>query len=108
MISEVDKIKATGIRYALQKLTGVTPDMTYYDDYIEIAFTEDQARKIRETIDNKVKQFFMPGKKVLPIEPPKIQIKWGNVILPAAMKYLVPFGVLAFALGLASGKSLPK
>lgn len=92
-------IKARAIAASFKQVTGVNPELMQYNDgSVELVFNDEQQKQIREYLDNQVRKKFTHSDD----QPPKIIIKWGDILIPWSLKFAVPSLLGAFGLGYAA------
>lgn len=100
MVSPVSYLKAEAFRAWIKTIIGEKPDQYVYDDYIEISFNDQQANELRKYFQDQINRSVMPAND----EPPEVQIKWNNVILPLSLSYILPAAMLLIGTGYIIGK----
>ena len=92
MAQDITILKTELFATAIQKLTGERPAVNYFPNYSEIYFSKNQAKKIQEMIEKEKES--------------DIRIKFMPVIIPIAIKKLLPYGIGLFIAGLLTSKLL--
>lgn len=101
-ISAIAKAKAFAV--SMQKITGHEPKVTVYDDYVEVAWDEASRAGTIAYLDKTVQTAFGRLFSSTPTDaaPPDVQIRFGDVILPWSLRYVIPILLMAFAAGYAT------
>lgn len=97
-VSPITLAKAKAIQIGIRNMIGEEPALSVYDTFAEIDFTEEQARKFREYLDSHVRKLFRDRA----VTPPELQIRFGKVLIPWGVSYLLPVLVASFAAGFMS------
>lgn len=101
MATLLDWGKAKAFTLGMRSILGSEPEIIDYGDYLEISFSPQQQEEFRAYLDSVVKRKILPGQET---ELPTIQIRFGEVLVPWGVKYLLPAFVGTFLAGLFLGK----
>jgi hypothetical protein len=95
-----DLLKANALAAAVGKLTGFTPQVLEYPDYVEVNFPPDVRAGIVGYLDQQIGSL-LTGRKTAE-DLPSVQVRWGQVLAPWSLRMLLPAGALLFGLGYAA------
>ena len=90
-MDELTQLKAQGIGAALKLITGELPKIDQYPDHYTVYWSKDQQPKVSAFLDSTIDKMTADTKEVNPI-----QIDLLPVILPVALKRIVPY-ILAYS-----------
>ena len=94
-VSPMTLVKAEAFRTWIKSLIGEKPELVVYQDYAEIKWTDEQRAKLMALLDDRVKRLFRPSDQAAP----ELQIRFGKVLVPWSVRYIVPAALGVFALG---------
>lgn len=97
-VSLGSKLQAQAFAVFIGNVLGEQPILNEYDNYIEIEFTPGNKAVFDKMMNDQLFNSIRPG-AVTSENPPEIQIKFGDLILPWAMKYVIPAIGLSFFAG---------
>lgn len=92
-----DAAAAAGYGAWVESITGSYPKVLKQQGQAVVVLTDAQAAQMRQWLDRQLVSTVLPG----PREPKSLNIQFGPVAGPIAMKYLVIVGAAFFLLGFA-------
>lgn len=89
------RAKARAISLGINAMIGSQPEIVEYgDQYIEVRLNDAQKAALIDYLDRQVGKLFRG-----PQEPPDLQVRLGDVLLPWSLRYLGPALIGSAALG---------
>ena len=97
-VSPITLAKAKAIALGIKGMIGEEPSIYTYDTYVEIDFSPQQQKKLIAYLDTQVKRLFGDAQAAAP----ELQVRFGKVLIPWGVRYLLPVGVVLFGAGFMS------
>lgn len=90
-----DVLQAKAFAVFISSILGEAPKVNVYDTFVEIEFTDKNRAYFEKLMNEQIFKLARPTDEA----PPTIQIKFGELVLPWALKYLIPITAGSFILG---------
>lgn len=100
MAAASDLLKANALAAAIGKITGFRPEVIEFPQYVEVNFPPETRAGIVNYLDGQIGTL-LTGKK-LDVAAPSVQVRWGQVLAPWSLRFLIPAGALLFGIGYAA------
>ena len=93
--------RATAFAIGMERVTGVRPQVDIYDNYVEVWWPAERAAETISYLDRQIGGVIGRAIQGEPTsdDPPDVQIRFGQVILPWSLRYVIPILAAAFLAG---------
>jgi len=106
-ISLADYAKAKAFTLWVKSIIGKEPEIINVNEqYLEIDFKPDEIEAFKSYLDRQVGGLLVP--KPTDQTPPTVQIRFGKILVPWSIQYLLPAIAGVFGLGYLTGNLINK
>jgi hypothetical protein len=93
----VETTKATLFANWVETTIGTRPQVIQYEDFVEVTFSPEQQQEMKGWLDQQVGRMFTS--RPIDAEPPSLQIRFGDILVPWSIQYLAPAFFVTFFAG---------